>query len=463
MRTYDLNSKSGSLYKNLCDCIREDIKNGVLSGDEKLPSKRSLADNLGVSTITVEKAYDQLISEGYIYSIPQKGYYVSAMIQKHVSMPRHNIPKVSLMPQKVSYDFDFSSNMIEAGNFPFSVWARISRQTISMREKDLMTISSCNGVYELRKAIADHLADFRGMMVDPDRIVIGAGTEYLYQLIIKLLGSGKVYAIENPGHVKICKIYELNNTVCRLIQLDEMGITMNELRKSGADVVHITPTHHFPTGITMPVSRRYELLAWANETDGRYIIEDDYDSEFRNSGSPIPTLHSIDTSGRVIYINTFSKSLSSTIRISYMVLPEDLARLYYEKLSFLSCTVPTFEQYTLAAFIKEGYLEKHIGRMRLYYKRKRKKVLDIFKDNLDAQKYKVTENDSGLHFLLTLNTKVSDKKIVEHLKDNHIHISSVNDYDMLGVNKKPHTFLINYSNLDIDKLPGAISILKDVI
>ena len=192
------------------------------------------------------------------------------------------------------------------------------------------------------------------MNVDPDQIIVGAGTEYLYGLLVKLLGTDKVYCVEDPGYKKISQIYECNTAKCLPVQMDEQGISVELIKKVNAQIAHISPTHHFPTGITMPVNRRYELLAWANESSDRYIIEDDYDSEFRMNGHPIPPILSIDACEKVIYINTFSKSLTSTIRISYMVLPEHLANEFYRRLSFYSCTVSTFEQYTLARFIFEG-------------------------------------------------------------------------------------------------------------
>ncbi|MGN0402931.1 MAG: PLP-dependent aminotransferase family protein [Acetatifactor sp.] len=462
MLTYDLKEKDAPLYKNLYENIRNDIKRGVLRCGDKMPSKRTLARNLGVSVITVEKAYDQLIGEGYLYTLPQKGYYISNTVPLLAFPKNIPVPKmINRNPENDRVAFDFSSNMIESSCFPFSIWAKIIRETISLKERELMTNSPCNGVYDLRVAIAKHLSGFRGMSVDPDQIVVGAGTEYLYSLLTKLIGENKIYCIENPGYKKLKSIYELNHNVCRLVSLDDAGIKIEELRNSQADVAHISPTHHFPTGITMPVSRRYELLAWANEKEGRYIIEDDYDSEFRIKGNPIPTLQSIDTGGKVVYMNTFSKSLASTIRISYMVLPPELANLYYEKLSFLACTVPTFEQYTLAEFISQGYFEKHINRMRLYYGRKRKKVLSIMRSVFSEEQCRIVENDSGLHFLIELSTNVSDTEIIRRLKEQNIRISSVNDCDMQGEAGKSGTFIINYSNLNVDCLEDAVLALKN--
>lgn len=462
MLTYNLKEKDGPLYKSLYENIRSDINRGILRCGDKLPSKRTLARNLGISIITVEKAYDQLIGEGYLYTLPQKGYYVANTVLMQPVFPSVPAPRIiNRTREKEKADFDFSSNMIESNCFPFSIWAKILRETISMKERELMTNPPCNGIYELRSAIAKHLSGFRGMSIDPDQIVVGAGTEYLYSLLTKLIGENKVYCIENPGYKKLKSIYELNHNECRLVSLDEYGIRMEELRDCGADVAHISPTHHFPTGITMPVNRRYELLAWANEKEDRYIIEDDYDSEFRINGNPIPTLQSIDTGGKVVYMNTFSKSLASTIRISYMVLPPELANKYYEKLAFLACTVPTFEQYTLAEFISRGYYEKHINRMRLYYGRKRKRVLDIIRSVFREDQCRIIENDSGLHFLIELNTEVGDAEIIRRLQEQGIRIGSVNDCDMEGKSGKSGTFIINYSNLNVDCLEEAVLALKD--
>lgn len=462
MLTYDLSDVKGSLYQYLYECIKADILKGKLVSNEKMPSKRSLAGNLGVSTITIENAYDQLISEGYMYSIPKRGYYVAEIEHfRNVSKPAkcdYNI----LVPQKeTDARFDFSSNRTETNNFPFSVWARVMRETISYREKELMEVSPCCGVLELRTAIANHLSSFRGMVVDPNQIVIGAGTEYLYSLLIKLLGNKRIYCIENPGYKKIKQIYESNNAICKYARMDENGIIIDDLRKANGDIAHISPTHHFPTGITMPVSRRYELLAWANESADRYIIEDDYDSEFRLTGKPIPTLQSIDACGKVIYMNTFSKSLTSSIRISYMVLPEKLANEFYERLSFYSCTVSTFEQYTLARFMSGGYFEKHINRMRIYYKKKRAKVLEIINKVFDKKECHVIENDSGLHFVLQINTKVSDKVIKERLQREKIKIVCVTEYEMGEVIEDKHQFILNYSNMDVDNLEEALIRLKE--
>lgn len=469
MLTYNLSDCKGPLYKTLYQFIRQDIQQGKLKAQEKMPSKRALAKNLGISTISIENAYDQLICEGYIYSIPKKGYFVSQLENinqiKTKTVPKRTASKIinfSAEEKKEAF-FDFSSNQIENTCFPFSIWAKIVRETIAQKEKELLEVSPYGGVFELRTAIANHLESFRGMSVNPDQIIVGAGTEYLYGLLIKLFGSEKTYCIENPGYKKLKLIYESNNAKCIPVHMDEQGICVDELRKNGGQIAHISPTHHFPTGICMPASRRYELLAWANEADNHFIIEDDYDSEFRLKGKPIPPLYSMDVFGKVIYMNTFSKSLTSTIRISYMVLPEELAQLFNKKLSFYSCTISTFEQYSLASFITQGYFEKHINRMRLHYGRKRSRVIEIIKSVFSDNECKIIENDSGLHFILEFKTDISDVDLKKLLKDRNIIISSITDFEIHESIQDKHQFILNYSNIDVNQLKAALLTIKSLI
>lgn len=463
MLTYNFSNISGPIYKELYQKIRQDILKGILKTGEKLPSKRSLAQNLGISTITVENAYEQLISEGYLYTQIKRGYFVSDI--KKIALPctpKKTKLSISISKNK-SYYFDFSSNNIEAKNFPFSVWAKLSRQVLSDMQDKVLQVSPGNGIEDLRNAIAEHLLSFRGMSVDPDQIIIGAGTENLYETLIKIIGDKKNYCIENPGYIKIRKVYDINKVKYTFASLDKNGISIQELRKSKADIVHISPNHHFPTGITMPVSRRNEILNWANEKNERYIIEDDYDSEFRQNGNPIPTLQSIDAYGKVIYMNTFSKSITSTIRISYMVMPEHLANLYYKTLDFYSCPVPTFEQYTLSKFISEGYFEKHINRMRLYYGRKRISVLNILKKNLSDNECSIIESDSGLHLILKLNCKKSDAKLKAELLKKNININMLSEYYISPKEELSHMYLLNYSNINLERFEETVKILKELM
>ena len=463
MLTYSFEDREHtSLYEYLYKKIKNDILNGNLSSDEKLPSKRALAEHLNISTITVENAYNQLVAEGYIYAKPKSGFFVSHILPSNSSAQLLEIqfPEQEPEEKKQEYFADFVSNSTDKQSFPFNMWAKLMRKTMSDDLDKLMINSPSVGIWELRKEIARYLLQFRGINVSPEQIIIGAGTEYLYSIIIQLLGRQKIYAVENPGYQKIAKIYGANDVSCIHLPMDENGIAIQPLEASTAQVLHISPSHHFPTGIVTPIGRRYELLSWASKSSSRYIIEDDYDSEFRFIGKPIPSLQSIDVMDKVFYINTFSKSLSSPVRISYMVLPKKLMKKYKEDLNFYSCTVPNFEQYTLANFISEGHFEKHINRMKNYYRSQRDLLMDCIKKHPKYNRVKIAEENSGLHFLLHVDTALSDQELVDNARKNSIHISCLSQYfHEKPDNSFPHTILLNYSGINDEKIPQAVELL----
>lgn len=459
MLTYALENRgTDTLYEYLYKQIKKDILSKKLVAGEKLPSKRMLAKNLNVSTITIENAYSQLAAEGYIYSIPKSGFYVTDISSDFIEpQPPKTVKQHEMREEKKNaYFADFVSNSTAENAFPFSIWTKLIKEVMAENSKELLSRSPSNGVYALREAIAGYLYQFRGMDVEPERIIIGAGTEYLYGLIIQLLGYDRCYAVEDPGYQKISRIYEAQNVTCKFVAMDESGINIEALEQSGADILHISPAHHFPTGLVTPISRRYELLSWASRQEERYIIEDEYDSEFRLVGKPVPTLESIDVGENVIYINTFSKSLSSTIRISYMVLPESLMKRYNEKLSFYACTVSNIEQYTLARFIKEGWLEKHINRMRNYYREQRDRILACIRKHINPEKIRIREENSGLHFLLEIDTKYSDERLRKNAEANGIHISFLSQYYRNPENARYHTLIINYSGIVAEDIEEAV-------
>ena len=264
---------SDTLYNHLYKCIKSDILSGNLDPCSRLPSKRSLAKNLGISVITVETAYAQLVAEGYIYALPKKGFFVAdirqTQEQQNAILSSENI---RLSSGEATYIADFSSNQTDRENFPFSIWTKLIREILNENQKELVTNPPCGGILKLRQAIADHLKGYRNLHIEPEQIIIGAGTEYLYGLLIQLLGFDKKYAVEDPGYDKIYKIYARHHVTCNHIPMDESGIIIDELEKHQTDIVHISPSHHFPTGIIMPIGRRYELLGWAAKSPDRYII-----------------------------------------------------------------------------------------------------------------------------------------------------------------------------------------------
>ena len=454
MLTYELKKAPGvPLYEALYRCIREDILNGTLSAGYKLPSKRALAQNLEISKITVETAYNQLLSEGYIRSQEKVGYFVE-------EVERHTV----IAPQSVSIEetptgaplLDLSRNGTE--QFPFSVWTKLQREVMLDYRERLLAPLPNRGIPELRRAIADHLADFRGMHVDPDNILIGAGTDFLYNLLIQLLGREKVYAVEEPGYGKIRKIYAAAGVSTVSAPMDLQGVLPEGL--TAADVLHFSPSHHFPSGLVTPVSRRMELLNWANQ--GNWIIEDDYDSEFRFDAHPKPAMMSLDASGRVIYMNTFSKSLAPSIRISYMVLPPALMTQFQQNLGFYSCTVPSFEQYTLARFLSRGHFEKHINRMRKFYKNRRNAVVSLLKNCAFSHRLTILEQDAGLHFLLKIDTAYTDRELTERLANAGIRIRALSDY-YHDQQQDLHCLVVNYSGLKPETLSVALKQLEEIM
>jgi len=456
MLTYTFEQRNNKpYYQYLYECIKEDIEKGNLTEGAKLPSKRAFAKQLGLSVMTIASAYEQLLVEGYIVAEEKKGYYVAAVQpQIKAQMPmQQEFPAISKEVRERAWYMDFASNHVARDRFPMNTWSHLMRGVLNDAAQDILNSTPPQGVYVLRQAIASHLFHFRGMRVVPEQIVIGAGTEYLYHLLIQLLGRDHIYGMENPGYQKLAKIYAGNGVNHRYVALDEHGLSMTSLREQEVEIIHTTPTHHFPTGIVMPISRRQKLLAWAAEKEGRYIIEDDYDCEFRFGGLPIPTLQSIDTAGRVIYLNTFSKSLTPSIRISYMVLPQTLVETFQEKLGFYACTVSNFEQYTLAAFLQQGYFEKHINRMRNFYKNHRNQVIAALKISALWEMASIYEEDSGLHFLLHIKTGKEDAEIKKELAEKGIRLRSMSDYSYEKNVVSPHTFIINYTAIDLQKLP----------
>ena len=433
-----INKKSKKpLYEQLYENLRDDILSGKMTAGEKLPSKRALAERLQVSVITVENAYSQLIAEGYVRAAERSGYYVQYS-GGAVKLP--SVKELPKPPQKADgLPLEPQAN---TELFPFSVWTRLMRSVILEKGTALLQPVTAGGAMELREAISGYLYRARGFYQPHERIIIGAGTEYLYNLLIQLLGREKRYGIENPGFEKLPKIYALNGVDCEYISLDSSGLSASELHEKNVDVAHISPAHHFPTGLVMPISRRREIMRWAEQA-GRFIIEDDYDSEFRWSGRPMPTMFASDTTGRVIYINTFSRTIAPSVRISYMCLSEELYEKWRETLGFYACPVPAFEQYTLSRFISEGGFERHINRSKKRFRRIRELVLQMISKYPDVQ---ISEENAGLHF--TVFAPESSQKIIGECEKCGVKITPLSDYYANSSDCEEGFFVVNYSNAD---------------
>ncbi len=420
MLTYALEHRGeDSLYAYLYKCIRRDIEAGVIDAHEKLPSKRALARHLGVSLITVEGAYAQLAAEGYVYALERKGYFASPLDvgaapdrAERLRTKRTAAPETAPRRTPQPLLADFTGSAVAPGLFPYSSWAKTVREALSEEsEQTLLGASSAAGSLRLRETLATYLAGFRGMRVDPSQIVVGAGAQTLYNLIVQLLGRNRRFAVEDPGYPRLTQIYRSNDVPLSHVPMDESGISLEGLRLCGADICHIMPSHQFPTGLVTPISRRYELLGWASECEARCIVEDDYDCEFRLAGKPISPLQAIDAAECVIYTNTFTKSLGPAFRIGYMVLPMRLAALFEEKLGFYSCTVSAIDQLALARFIENGDYERHVNRMRSHYRTIRNELIDALKATTLADRIAIEAQDSGLHFILGIESESTEEAL----------------------------------------------------
>lgn len=353
----DFTSKS-TAYMQLYMQLRRDITDYVYKYGDKLPSKRILAAETQTSVITVEHAYSILCDEGYIEARERRGYFV--IYQKNDFMQTAEAEKIIPTP----------SYFHSSEEFPFSVFVKTMRNVISKYGENLLVKSPNPGCIELRQAISSYLARSKGISVAPEQIIIGSGAEYLYGLIVQVLGRSRIYAIEKPSYEKIHSVYKANEVACEFLKLGKDGILSSELKKSHASVLHITPFRSFPSGVTATASKRNEYIQWAKDKNG-IIIEDDFDSEFSVSTKHEDTVFSLEPEKSVIYINTFSKTIAPSMRIGYMVVPNKLISLFRKKIGFYSCTVPIFEQYVIAEFINNGDFERHINKVR----RQRRRLL----------------------------------------------------------------------------------------
>lgn len=456
MLTYSLEERGGlPLYEYLYRRIREDILNGTLTAGERLPSKRALAEHLQVSVITVENAYRQLEAEGFLLSRPRKGFFAAPV----------DLPAAAASPAAVPQDaeepvwrLDLTSGQVDVSRFPVSVWARLTRQVLSEGGAPLLTPVHRQGLPALRRAIAKDLRDRKGMAVAPEQIVVGAGAEYLYILLAQLL-EGAAFAVEDPGYPKIRKVYGKCGAFCRPVPLDGQGVDPAALAASGAGALHLSPSHHYPTGLVTTIGRRQALLRWAEEREG-VIIEDDYDSELRFTGRPIPTLQSIDDGGRVVYMNTFSQTISPSMRVGFMVLPPRLLERCRRELGFYASTVPALEQQVLARFLGGGGYEQHLSRTRKKYRLLREAVLERFRQCPFAAS--LTDRGAGLHFLLRLKTEEDDEALRRRAEGLGVRLGFLSEYAAVPNPAYDHTLVVNYAGLDAARLDQMESMLAEV-
>ena len=459
MLTYAMEERGSlSLYEYLYQCIRRDILSGALPAGTQLPSKRALAEHLDVSVITVEGAYQQLEAEGYVYALPRRGFFAAA-VERAAAAPA--APPPAAEPEEIRWRLDLKRNRVDVSRFPVATWARLTRRVLSEDGEALLRPVPHQGLPALRRAIADDLRHFRGMAVDPAQILVGAGAEYLYLLLPQLLGRDTVFAVEDPGYPRIRQVYGSLGVPCRPVPLDGQGMDPGALAASGASVAHLSPAHHYPTGLVTPIGRRQALLRWAEDTGG-HIIEDDYDSELRFTGRPIPTLQSIDPGGRVVYMNTFSQTISPSMRLGFLVLPPELLAEYRRRLDFYACTVPALEQHVLALFLSEGHYERHLSRMRKEYRLRHDAVLEAFRSSPFAHRIALSEQGAGLHFLLRLETDRSDEDLRRRAEALGVRLGFLSEYAAVPDPAHAHTLVVNYGGLEPAALPEAMALLAEV-
>lgn len=464
MITYDLRERGEeSIYVFLYEKIRDDILDGKIRPNEKLPSKRTFANNLNVGVNTVANAYDQLLSEGYVYSSEKRGYFATDMQKFHDIKINTSAPKPVIPEDEPDFFMDFRANRINLNNFPISTWNSCMRRAILDGGDNLYKTVPYNGIPRLRNAISSYLFKNKGMSVDPEHIFIGAGTEILLRKIFELFEKNVGVAMEETGLKALAKQADRLNIRVNVVPGDEDGMDAEQLSATDSSICYVMPANRFPTGRVIPIRKRMELFSWAYEKKDRYIIEDDYDSEFRYSGRMIVPMYAEDTKKRVIYINTFSKTMVPSLRISYMILPEKLALRYKETLGFYSCTVSSFEQYALAEFIETGAFERHINRMRNFYRKQRVAILKEFLDSPIAKKSVIEEHNAGTHFLLKVKTKKSKEDIYSEGISKDLHISFFSDY-ALSQNDEPGyvTLVINYAAVVPDKIPEVVKRLNEI-
>ncbi len=462
MLTYDMDKREGcSKYEYLYRCLRRDIRSGVLPAGTRLASKRSFAEQLGVSVATVEQAYDLLVSEGYVRARRGSGFYVAP----GRSLDRRVDPRTMATDEEDSWNqpaFDFKANKCSLGLFPKNTWLRIMRRTLSESNEELFETVPFNGLLSLRKAISAYLFESRGVIAPPSRIVVGAGTEYLYSRLLLLFGQMSVMATGDPGYKKLSQVSRGRGLLWEYIPVDEEGIVVDVLERGRAEVVHVSPANHFPLGIEMSAPRRRQLLDWAAQRAERYIIEDDYDSELRFGGRPQPPLITQDTHQKVIYLNTFSKTLVPSLRISYMVLPKALMELYSKQMSFYSCTVSGFEQDALARFISEGYFERHINRLRRYYGKQRAAVVRAIEESSLMAIAQVRDIQVGTHFVLSVESEMSDDEIAAAARDMGMHLAMLSDYCADPSARMFHHVVVNFARIDPEQVDPAVRVLENV-
>ena len=446
------------VYEQIYNAIKNEIVQGTIRAGEKLPSSRGLSEQLQCSRSTILMAYEQLLAEGYIETMPKSGYFVAELFADFY-LQHNQADKVAIESKDKGYEIDFSPVGIDADSFPFNEWRKLSRQVLNSDNMELFNSGDRRGDFGLRSAIAEYLNTSRGVKANPDRIILGAGYESLLMILDCILDKNIIFAMENPAYPKAYKLIKtFGRQVCP-VELDDKGINVSELNKTNADIVYVTPSHQYPMGIVMPIKRRQELLSWCGLKEGRYIIEDDYDSEFRYKGKPIPSLQGMDSGDSVIYIGTFSKSISPAIRMSYMVLPDKLYSKYNENGKFYSNTVSRIDQKIVELFIKEGGFERHLSRMRTTYKSKHASILNRLKTWKNVE---ISGENSGAHMLLWFKGGQKSSDLINKARNSGVNVYSLKECYIAneGCMEQENVVVLGYAKLNEKEIEKGLDILE---
>jgi len=384
------NKINGFLYEQLYEKIKDQIVSGEMISGERCPSIRNLAESIGVSVTTVMEAYNQLLAEGYIRNRPGSGYFVEKL---NPNLMKSTLSRLNNDTVSQADENGLSKYIYDSDAFDFKQWRKCVAKVFTENTDKLFFESDLRGELALREEISKYLLQSRGVNTKPENIIIAAGTQQIaFHLgrILKKRGIGFI-SLENPGYVPVKSMFEDAGFKTFDIPVLESGIDISKLPVNIGCAAYVNPSNQFPTGVVMPAAVRYEILNWADENDS-FIIEDDYNSELRYIGKPMPTIKSLDKSERVIYLGSFSSTLFSAIKISYMVLPEELSRIFDTIKKNYSQTCSKAEQLTLAEYMKEGQYYTAIRKKRALYTKK----LKIAEEILEKYGFQIANKSSGL-------------------------------------------------------------------
>ena len=451
----------GPLYEQLYRAVVSQIRAGQLKSGERMPGKRTLADQLSVSVNTVDTAYQLLAAEGWLQSRPRSGFFVQPYQPPLAPAPaRAEPPKAAGEAAPARWEFDLSTGGVDTGLFPFRTWGRIQKELL-YSQPQLLAHGHAQGDAELRGAIARHLRAWRGVDCTPDQIVVGAGVEYLLSLLARLVDAS-ITGLENPGYARTRRILHNSGIRCVPVPVDAQGLDPAALAASGARLVYVTPSHQFPTGAVMPAGRRAALLNWAGEGPGRYIIEDDYDSEFRFDVRPLPSLQGMaGQEGPVIYLSTFSRSLAPSIRIAYMVLPRLLLHRFTVAFGSYASTVSRFEQQTLRVFMDEGHFARHLARARARYRARMQALTSALEEAFGPGRLRFYGRHTGLHLLVQLRAGPGEGEMVARAAAAGVRLTGLSGYYLANRQQCPaNTVVVGYGALQDQQVPAAARALR---